>query len=80
LHHRADWITRLIAAIRLLVSITGNRLCNVASVVGPNESESALMPSSYWRTRVSARIVAQPVIPSSSSFGMPVTLYEFTNR
>lgn len=40
-------------------------------VVGPKESESAVMPISYCRARVRAYMTGQPVWPFSSSLAMP---------
>lgn len=43
----------------------------VDSVVGPKESESEVIPISYWSARVRAYITRQPVTPSSSSLAVP---------
>lgn len=43
----------------------------VARVVGPKESDRAVIPISYWSARVRAYITGQPVCPFSSSLDIP---------
>lgn len=57
----------------LSASMEGQREVRVESVVVPKLSDRVVMPDSYWRQRVSAYIVGQPVSPFSWTCGMPET-------
>ena len=59
----------------VLASMTGHLAVSVASVVGPKLSDRAVIPSSCCRQRIRARMVAQPVRPSSPIGSIPNTFW-----